>query len=82
MDGKIVEEVFVPKGTKMFVSLLHCNTDPEIWGPDASEWKPERWLSPLPDSVAEARVPGIYSNLSVEIGFLRYSSFGSLDVRG
>ncbi|RXW18985.1 hypothetical protein EST38_g6860 [Candolleomyces aberdarensis] len=68
LDGKTVDELFVPKGTKMFVSLLHCNTDPEIWGPDASEWKPERWLSPLPDTVAEARVPGIYSHMMTFLG--------------
>jgi cytochrome P450 len=69
LSGKTVDEVFVPRGTKMFVSLLHCNTDPEIWGPDAAEWKPERWLSPLPDSVADARVPGIYSHMSVTKSF-------------
>ncbi|KAJ2929646.1 hypothetical protein H1R20_g7436, partial [Candolleomyces eurysporus] len=40
----------------------------EIWGPDASEWKPERWLSPLPDRVAEARVPGIYSHMMTFLG--------------
>ncbi|KAJ2915661.1 hypothetical protein MD484_g4746, partial [Candolleomyces efflorescens] len=28
-----------------------------------NEWKPERWLSPLPDTVPDARVPGIYSHM-------------------
>ncbi|KAI0073418.1 hypothetical protein K474DRAFT_1710699 [Panus rudis PR-1116 ss-1] len=30
---------------------------------DAKEWKPERWLSPLPQSVVDEHIPGIYSNL-------------------
>ncbi|RXW15627.1 hypothetical protein EST38_g10219 [Candolleomyces aberdarensis] len=62
-DGKQMDSIFVPKGTRILISLLKCNTDPEIWGPDAHEWKPERWISPLPDRVPEARVPGIYSHL-------------------
>ncbi|KAH9950796.1 hypothetical protein B0H21DRAFT_681895, partial [Amylocystis lapponica] len=32
------------------------------------EWKPERWLSPLPSTVTEARVPGVYSNLVTFLG--------------
>ncbi|KAF6748100.1 cytochrome P450 [Ephemerocybe angulata] len=68
IDGKEVSEILVPAGTGVFVSILSCNRDPKIWGPDADEWKPERWLSPLPDSVAEARVPGVYSHLMTFIG--------------
>ncbi|KAH9923757.1 cytochrome P450 [Epithele typhae] len=40
-----------------------CNTNTALWGPDAREWKPERWLAPLPREVEEVRVPGVYSNL-------------------
>jgi cytochrome P450 len=47
------------------VGVLGANRNPEIWGDDAYEWKPERWLSPLPDSVTQAHMPGIYSNTSV-----------------
>ncbi|KAJ3513699.1 hypothetical protein NMY22_g14961 [Coprinellus aureogranulatus] len=37
-------------------------------GPDSYEWKPERWLSPLPDTLANAKIPGVYSNLMTFIG--------------
>jgi len=47
------------------IGILGANRNPEIWGDDAYEWKPERWLSPLPDSVTQAHIPGIYSNTSV-----------------
>ncbi|KAJ3525350.1 hypothetical protein NMY22_g10615 [Coprinellus aureogranulatus] len=68
VDGGEINEIFVPKGQEVFMSLFDCNRDPEIWGPDADQWKPDRWLSPLPVSVAEAHVPGIYSNLTTFIG--------------
>lgn len=62
-DGQFITELFIPKGTSILISMRHCNTNPEIWGPDAAEWKPERWLQPLPETVAKARVPGVYANM-------------------
>ncbi|KAI0056912.1 cytochrome P450 [Artomyces pyxidatus] len=53
----------VPRGTDIIVDILGANCDQNIWGLDADVWKPERWLSPLPDSVADAHIPGVYSNL-------------------
>lgn len=62
-DGTMMDEILVPKGTGIIIGILACNRSRAIWGSDADEWKPERWLGPLPDSVVDARVPGIYSNL-------------------
>jgi hypothetical protein len=45
------------------LGLLGCNKDKLIWGDDALEWKPDRWLKPLPESVIAARIPGVYANL-------------------
>ena len=42
--------------------LAACNTDKALWGEDALEWNPGRWLQPLPAAVEEARIPGIYAN--------------------
>ncbi|OBZ67938.1 hypothetical protein A0H81_12339 [Grifola frondosa] len=50
------------------VGVMACNTSKTIWGDDAYEWKPERWLSPLPNTVSEAHIPGIYSNLMTFLG--------------
>ncbi|KAJ3530088.1 hypothetical protein NM688_g7759 [Phlebia brevispora] len=63
LDGQLMDSVPLPKGTMIMISILSCNRNEAIWGEDALEWKPERWLSPLPDTVTEARVPGVYSNL-------------------
>ena len=65
LDGTLMHEIFVPKDTQVFVSIASSNKDPEIWGADAAEWRPERWLSALPETVADAKMPGVYSNLCV-----------------
>lgn len=63
LDGQKMTEILIPNNTKVIVGMRASNTNPELWGPDSYEWKPERWLKPLPDSVIEAHLPGIYSNL-------------------
>lgn len=65
IDGTEVREIIVPRNTDIMLSLLGANRNRDIWGQDADEWKPERWLSPLPDSVTDAHFPGVYSNMSV-----------------
>ncbi|RXW17125.1 hypothetical protein EST38_g8730 [Candolleomyces aberdarensis] len=67
-DGKEMTEVLVPKGTKVFLSILGSNSNPDIWGPDAYEWKPEKWLEGLPESVIGSKIPGIYSHLMTFLG--------------
>lgn len=63
VDGKTLNEIFVPAGTSIMVAIRAVNRDQSIWGHDALDFKPERWLSPLPSSITEARIPGVYSNL-------------------
>ncbi|EAU84603.2 cytochrome P450 [Coprinopsis cinerea okayama7 len=66
--GAVASEVHVPKGTPIVIAIYSSNTDPELWGPDAKEWKPERWLEPLPEQLTSAKIPGIYSHLMTFIG--------------
>ncbi|KAL9711339.1 hypothetical protein Ac2012v2_005883 [Leucoagaricus gongylophorus] len=67
-SGKELTELVVPSETMIFISILGANTNPELWGPDSYEWKPERWLKPLPEKLNEAHMPGIYSNLMTFFG--------------
>ena len=67
VDGHKVHEIFVPKNTNVYAQITNLNRDPSIWGTDAAEWKPERWLAPLPQSVADANIQGVYAN-TCEIG--------------
>ncbi|KAI5116491.1 hypothetical protein M0805_000625 [Coniferiporia weirii] len=69
VDGKTeLTEITVPKNTGIFISILGANLSTKIWGDDAEEWKPERWLKPLPESVSEAHLPGVYSQMMTFIG--------------
>ena len=63
VDGKLTSEIVVPRKTVVVVGNWICNTDKTLWGEDAEEWKPERWLGQLPATVEDARVPGIYAHL-------------------
>ncbi|KAG5637792.1 hypothetical protein H0H81_003184 [Sphagnurus paluster] len=69
-DGKDIHEIAVPKNTQILISILNCNRDTSLWGSDALEWKPERWLSPLPEAFGEARIPGVYSHLGFKFSQL------------
>lgn len=72
-----VSEIAVPKGTTVWVSIAGSNRSNVLWGNDAAEWKPERWLrgSSADDSKLECldrvdtgktRLPAIYSGMCVD----------------
>jgi len=62
-DGKTQDSIFIPEGTEVYLGFVSANTDKQIWGQDALEWKPERWVSPPPQSVVDAKVPGVLPGL-------------------
>jgi cytochrome P450 len=53
----------LPKDTTVIIGIAAANRDPLIWGTDAVEWKPERWVGKRVDEVAGERLPGIYSGM-------------------
>ncbi|KAI0367707.1 cytochrome P450 [Pilatotrama ljubarskyi] len=62
VDGQPIEELAIPAGTTVWLNIFGVNRDPTTWGPDAAEWKPERWLSPLPQSLTDAHIPSVFAN--------------------
>ncbi|KAI0347505.1 cytochrome P450 [Trametopsis cervina] len=68
VDGRTLSEIFVPKDTTVIIGIRACNRNKAIWGEDALEWKPERWINKLPESVTAAHVPGVYANLMTFLG--------------
>lgn len=61
-DGTLLNEIHVPRGTIVIIALRASNRNAALWGPDVDEWKPERWLKPLPETLTAAHLPGIYFN--------------------
>ncbi|KAG1746406.1 cytochrome P450 [Suillus lakei] len=53
-SGKPTSAVTIPQGTHVVISILAANRHQGIWGTDADEWRPERWLS-SPTVPSEAR---------------------------
>lgn len=65
-DGTATSSLFVPKGTMIIIAIHSSNSNKAVWGEDAEEWKPERWMDgKMPQAVLNARIPGVYSNLYV-----------------
>ncbi|VDB83779.1 unnamed protein product [Peniophora sp. CBMAI 1063] len=54
--------IHVPAGTEVILNCHGANTDPAIWGADSQDWRPKRWLEPLPQTVLDAKIPGVYSH--------------------
>ncbi|KAL5525734.1 hypothetical protein ACEPAG_7071 [Sanghuangporus baumii] len=63
-----ISEIPIKANTNVVVSIIGANRSKKIWGDDAEEWKPERWLEPLPESVAKAHMPGVYASMMTFIG--------------
>ncbi|GAA93662.1 hypothetical protein E5Q_00307 [Mixia osmundae IAM 14324] len=42
-DGKAIEAISVKRGQEILVSISAFNVDPEVWGDDAAEFRPDRW---------------------------------------
>ncbi|KAJ7203143.1 cytochrome P450 [Mycena pura] len=45
--GTLIDKLPVKKGTMVTTSFLYTNLSKTIWGSDAAEFKPERWLNDL-----------------------------------
>ncbi|KAI4202142.1 MAG: hypothetical protein LQ350_002809 [Teloschistes chrysophthalmus] len=37
-------DVIIPPSTAVNINVQALHTDPQLWGPDALEWRPTRWL--------------------------------------
>jgi len=56
-SGTQISSIPVTKGTQVDLAIHVYNRLPEVWGPDADQWNPERFLNLKKTSL------GVYSNL-------------------
>ncbi|TDL25126.1 cytochrome P450 [Rickenella mellea] len=43
-DGKALTSLCIKKGQVFHIPFTAIQTNPRVWGPDAAEFKPERWM--------------------------------------
>ncbi|KAJ6612448.1 cytochrome P450 [Mycena sp. CBHHK59/15] len=69
----IASSVVVPRGTTLFVCIAGANRLKSVWGPDAEDWKPERWLKgELHHKVdPDIRLPGVFAGTLSFLGGAR-----------
>ena len=59
-DGTIIKEIPIPKGTFALLGISAMNTSAAVFGEDAKEFKPERWLGGSTPGT-HLKNPGVYS---------------------
>ncbi|KAG1829189.1 cytochrome P450 [Suillus variegatus] len=66
-SGEEIDVIHVAKNQRLVISILAANHNQAVWGEDASEWKPDRWLKSSqgvsPGDKDGVKYPGIYSSM-------------------
>ncbi|KAJ8585147.1 cytochrome P450 [Rhizopogon salebrosus TDB-379] len=62
ISGEVINELPIPKGTRIIASIAAYNRNKDFWGEDAHIFDPERWLSGIAKD-KKATSLGVYSNL-------------------
>ncbi|KAG1876229.1 cytochrome P450 [Suillus subluteus] len=64
VSGEEINTISVAKRQAIVISILAANHNQAVWGEDASEWKPERWLNSTQAGVKDGvKYKGVYSSM-------------------
>ncbi|KAJ7452965.1 cytochrome P450 [Mycena galericulata] len=66
-DGSTLTSILLPKGTPLSIAIAKANHNPDIWGDDALEFKPERWVNGRAGS-KDVKMPGVWGGTMTFIG--------------
>lgn len=61
-DGVTIGGRFFPAGTTVSLNTFCMNLSAEVWGPDAREYKPERWMVGDTSALEKNFLPVSHSN--------------------
>ncbi|KAI9062669.1 cytochrome P450 [Trametes sanguinea] len=64
-DGTVHDHVRVAKGDVILIPIKALNRLESLWGPDAHEFRPERWETP-PDAIS--CIPGVWGHILSFLG--------------
>lgn len=59
-SGKVIDKIPVAKGTILILSVAGYNGLKEVWGEDAMEFNPDRWINPKQKNIPSL---GVFGNL-------------------
>ncbi|KAF9027337.1 hypothetical protein BDZ89DRAFT_1039571 [Hymenopellis radicata] len=82
--GAKLTEIPVEKGQSVWISIAYYNRNPAVWGTDADQWNPDRFLEGRGAGNSEKVSVGVYANvLTFSAGIRnclgwRYSSMSSV----
>ncbi|KAJ7260996.1 cytochrome P450 [Mycena rebaudengoi] len=65
VNGTVHESLRILKGQEVLLPIFELNRDAEIWGPDALEFKPERWEASTPVTNS---IPGVWGHMLTFLG--------------
>ncbi|KAJ7275844.1 cytochrome P450 [Mycena rebaudengoi] len=65
VNGAAHESVRILKGQELLIPIFAVNRDQDIWGPDALDFKPERWEASTPISNS---IPGVWGHMLTFLG--------------
>lgn len=75
-SGELIQSIPLKKNTRVLVSIIGANRNKDVWGDDADEFKPERWLDrrekeisgdnwfiEKKEEMGKISLPGVYSGM-------------------
>ncbi|CCM04147.1 uncharacterized protein FIBRA_06309 [Fibroporia radiculosa] len=66
VNGQVQDVIRIHKGCVILIPILAINKSKELWGEDADEFKPERWITGVPEAVQH--IPGVWGNMLSFLG--------------
>jgi cytochrome P450 len=70
-DGNAVPaggHIKIRKGTYIHIPIEGLNMNEDVWGQDATQFNPDRWLNPLPPNARSPIFPGLANIMSFSVG--------------
>ncbi|KAJ3985824.1 cytochrome P450 [Lentinula detonsa] len=63
-SGEVLKKIPVMKGQRVHIAIAAYNRSPSVWGPDADQWKPSRYLNSASESKKQQSMIGVFGNVA------------------